>query len=108
MKEWKRGTPLSAAKQIFEVKEDDIRADCFREFDHEKKRDFCVRGIDFEHRELFSDPREGKDASAFAREVELAIETVDRGGDGRCFGGHALGALPQRLADHIDRCLVQE
>ena len=51
VKEWKRGTPLADAKQIFEVKESDIRADCSRSFDHGRIRDWCSRGIDFEHHE---------------------------------------------------------
>lgn len=52
VREWKRGTPLAEAKQIFEVEESDIRADCHRTFDHDRKRDFCMRAIDFEHRDL--------------------------------------------------------
>ena len=51
VKEWKRGTSLADAKQIFEVKESDIRADCSRSFDHGRVRDWCSRGIDFEHHE---------------------------------------------------------
>ena len=51
-REWKRGTPLSAATPIFEVKENDISASCSRDFDHEWKRDYCVRSIDFEHHEV--------------------------------------------------------
>lgn len=50
-KEWKRGTPLAEAKTIFEVGEDDIRADCWREFDHNKKHDVCRRRVDFEHQQ---------------------------------------------------------
>ena len=38
---------------LFEVKETDIEGSCYRSFDHDKKRDFCERGIDFEHNELF-------------------------------------------------------
>lgn len=52
VKEWKRGTPLSAAKQIYEVHEADIAGSCQRDFDHERKRDFCVRSIDFERSEI--------------------------------------------------------
>jgi prolyl oligopeptidase len=51
-REWKRGTPLSAAVQIFEVKDTDIAASCSRDFDHDWKRDYCVRSIDFEHHEV--------------------------------------------------------
>jgi prolyl oligopeptidase len=53
VKEWKRGTPLSAATQVFEVKETDISGSCSREFDHGRTRDFCVRSIDFESSEMF-------------------------------------------------------
>jgi prolyl oligopeptidase len=52
-KEWKRGTPLSEAKQIFEGKETDISAGCSREFDHGRVRDFCSRGVDFQRTEVF-------------------------------------------------------
>jgi prolyl oligopeptidase len=51
-REWKRGTPLTAAVQLFEAKETDISASCSRDFDHERKRDYCVRSIDFEHHEI--------------------------------------------------------
>lgn len=60
MKEWRRGTPLSSAVTIFEAKDTDIRADCYREFDHGNKRDYCARGIDFEHRDLFIRDAGGK------------------------------------------------
>ena len=53
VKEWKRGTPLSAATQIFESRENEIGASCEREFDHERKRDYCARRIDFERSEVF-------------------------------------------------------
>lgn len=52
-REWKRGTKLEEAKQIFEVKETDNGGGCFRSWDHKgKSRDGCSRHIDFEHREL--------------------------------------------------------
>ena len=53
VKEWKRGTPLAAATQVLEVKDTDISANCERDFDHGRKRDFCVRRIDFERSEHF-------------------------------------------------------
>jgi prolyl oligopeptidase len=52
VKEWKRGTPLTAAVMIFEVKDTDIAASCQRDFGHDRKRDVCVRAIDFENSEL--------------------------------------------------------
>lgn len=60
IKEWSRGKPLSEAVTVFEVKDTDIRADCFRDFDHGKKRDICVRGIDFEHRDMLLRGADGK------------------------------------------------
>jgi prolyl oligopeptidase len=79
-KEWKRGTPLSAAKTIFEVKEDDIAGGCDREFDEDRVRDFCYREIDFEHNELHV-MRDGKlvkvekpeDAEAGVAHEEIVI-----------------------------------
>lgn len=53
VKDWKRGTPLSEAKQIFEVKETDVSGSCQRDHDHGRIRDFCVRSIDFEHYDMF-------------------------------------------------------
>jgi prolyl oligopeptidase len=52
VREWKRGTPLPVAVQIFEVKDTDVSASCSRDFDHDRKRDYCVRSIDFEHTEM--------------------------------------------------------
>lgn len=60
IKEWKRGTPLSDAVTIFEVKDTDIGAGCERAFDRGKKRDFCSRSIDFEHHDLFLKDAGGK------------------------------------------------
>ncbi|MBX3187833.1 MAG: S9 family peptidase [Labilithrix sp.] len=59
VKEWKRGTPLSSATPIFEVKDTDIAATCSRDFRHGRKRDFCHRSIDFERHETFL-VRDGK------------------------------------------------
>lgn len=53
VKEWKRGTPLADAKTIFEGNPDDVILSCHRDFGHGKKRDFCERAIDREHRERF-------------------------------------------------------
>jgi prolyl oligopeptidase len=59
VKEWKRGTPLSAATPLFEAPESDIGAGCQRDFGHDRKRDLCSRAIDFERTEL-SLVRDGK------------------------------------------------
>ena len=53
-KEWKRGTPLTAATTLFEGKEKDVAATCYRSFDHGRKLDFCERAIDFERSEMFA------------------------------------------------------
>lgn len=60
IKEWKRGTPIDKAVTVFEVKDSDIRADCYRDFNHGKKYDVCQRGIDFEHRDVFLRDAAGK------------------------------------------------
>lgn len=51
-KEWKRGTPLASARTVFETKDTDIAATCYRDFDHGRKTDFCHRRIDFERSEI--------------------------------------------------------
>ena len=51
-KEWKRGTPLGAAKTIFEGTVNDNGVGCLRDSTHEPKRDLCAREIDFEHTEV--------------------------------------------------------
>lgn len=52
VKEWKRGTPLASATQVYEVAETDISGSCSRDFDHGRRRDLCTRSIDFEHSQL--------------------------------------------------------
>jgi prolyl oligopeptidase len=47
VKLWKRGTPMSAAKLIFEGKETDVWASGYRMRDGEKKYMFMARGITF-------------------------------------------------------------
>ena len=51
-KEWKRGTPISAAKTVFEGLVTDSGAGCGRDFSHGHKLDICSRQIDNEHNEL--------------------------------------------------------
>jgi prolyl oligopeptidase len=84
VKEWKRGTPLAEATQVFEVKEGDIGGSCMRSFDHDKKRDICVRGIDFEHRDVFLrdgaklvkiDKPEDADAGIWDDEIVLRLRS---------------------------------
>lgn len=47
VKEWKRGTPLSAAVTIYEGKESDISVGASRQHDHGKVRDMVTRGTTF-------------------------------------------------------------
>jgi prolyl oligopeptidase len=52
-KEWKRGTKIADAKQIYEAKDTDISGYCSREWGHNNKtRDFCGRALDMEKHEI--------------------------------------------------------
>ena len=46
-KEWTRGTPLSAAKTIFEGQTGDVSVSVSRQWDHGKIRDLATRGLSF-------------------------------------------------------------
>ncbi len=48
VKEWKRGTPLSAATTLFEGKDSDIAVSASRQFDHGKTYDLISHGLTFE------------------------------------------------------------
>ena len=52
-KEWKRGTPLSEARLIYEAKKTDIYTVTGRSWDHGHVRDFVKRGISFYEQESF-------------------------------------------------------
>src|ERR1051325_1752027 len=47
VKEWKRGTPLSEAKLVFEGKEDDVSTSANVEHDHGHLYEFIRRGVTF-------------------------------------------------------------
>jgi prolyl oligopeptidase len=47
VKEWKRGTPLSAATTIFEGKASDVSVSAARQWDHHRTHDFISDGISF-------------------------------------------------------------
>ncbi|MCG8553882.1 MAG: prolyl oligopeptidase family serine peptidase [Proteobacteria bacterium] len=47
VKLWKRGTPLSAAKPIFEGKRSDVTVGAYRSWDHGHVRDFVYRNVTF-------------------------------------------------------------
>jgi prolyl oligopeptidase len=53
VKEWKRGTPLSAARTIFEGKMTDVASFASREFDHGRIRDWVGRSPSFFTNEMF-------------------------------------------------------
>ena len=61
-REWKRGTKVEDAKQVFEVKETDMGGGCYRHWSHSgKTREMCSRRVDFERNEMFflETPKEG-------------------------------------------------
>ena len=47
VKEWKRGTPLTAARTVFEARSDDVGAWAFSERESGTRRDWIVRAIAF-------------------------------------------------------------
>lgn len=52
-KEWKRGTPLTEAKLIYEGQRSDVWAGAYREWDHGKVRDWVSRAPSFFTNEAF-------------------------------------------------------
>jgi prolyl oligopeptidase len=58
-KEWKRGTPLSAATTIYEVKDDDLGATATRDLTPGFERDLVQRVIDFFSSETFVRGKDG-------------------------------------------------
>ena len=108
-KEWKRGTPLSAATTVFEVKDSDISGTCYRDFGHGRKRDVCERRIDFERTEV-SLLRDGKlvrldkpeDADAEIWDDELIVRLRSEWIVGSPPVAHAKGTL---LAAKLDSYL---
>ncbi len=81
VKEWKRGTPLTEAKLVFEGKPEDVAVGAVRDLARGFERDFVSRAIDFWKNELFL-RRDGKlikiekpdDASASAHRDLLFIQ----------------------------------
>ncbi|WP_297801056.1 prolyl oligopeptidase family serine peptidase [Arenimonas sp. GDDSR-1] len=58
-KEWKRGTPLSAAKTVYEGAESDISVGAYRDDTPGFERDFVYRGLTFYTNELYLRGKEG-------------------------------------------------
>jgi prolyl oligopeptidase len=59
-KEWKRGTPLSAAATVYEGKDEDLSISAAHDRTPGFERDFVVRSIDFFTSETFLRGKEGK------------------------------------------------
>jgi prolyl oligopeptidase len=53
VKEWKRGTPLSAAVTVFDGKKEDVASIGYRTWDHDKAIDWVVRTPTFFTNEMF-------------------------------------------------------
>jgi prolyl oligopeptidase len=53
VKEWKRGTPLTAARTVFEGQESDVWIGAFSERESGTRRDWVSRGIAFWNTEIF-------------------------------------------------------
>ncbi|TCO42977.1 prolyl oligopeptidase family serine peptidase [Dokdonella fugitiva] len=60
VKEWKRGTPLSAATLVYEGSDDDLAVSASRDLTPGFERDFVTRAIDFYTSETFVRGKDGK------------------------------------------------
>jgi prolyl oligopeptidase len=60
VKEWKRGTPLSSARTVYEAKHDDMSVAAFRDNTPGFVRDFVTRQIAFYESETFVRGKDGK------------------------------------------------
>jgi prolyl oligopeptidase len=58
-KEWKRGTPMSAAKTVYEGQESDISVGAYRDDTPGFERDFVYRGLTFYTNELYLRDKSG-------------------------------------------------
>ena len=59
-KEWKRGTPLSAAKTIYEGKDTDLSIVAYRDHTPGYERDFVSRSLEFYNSETYLRGKDGK------------------------------------------------
>ncbi|HMC64243.1 MAG TPA: hypothetical protein VKI65_04830, partial [Gemmataceae bacterium] len=98
VKEWKRGTPITAAELVFEGQAGDVSIGAFRDLTEGFERDFATRAVTFWTSELFL-RRDGKlikiekpdDAIAFAHREHLFIELrTDWTVDGKTYPAGAL------------------
>ncbi|TLY49138.1 MAG: S9 family peptidase, partial [Gammaproteobacteria bacterium] len=60
VKEWKRGTPLSAATMVYEGKDDDLAISAYRDHTQGFERDFVERGLAFYSSETYLRGKDGK------------------------------------------------
>jgi prolyl oligopeptidase len=60
VKEWRRGTPMSEAKGVFEGQASDISVGAFRDNTPGYERDFVYRGLSFYTNELYLRGQDGK------------------------------------------------
>lgn len=109
-REWKRGTKLADAKEIFAAQETDNGGGCSRQFDHNNVvRDLCSRSIDMEKHEV-SFLENGKltkidkpdDASFSIREddvfIRIKADWTPTGGSGKTYKNGSL--LTMKLKDY--------
>ncbi len=75
VKEWKRGSPLSEAKTIFEGERTDVSVFGYREFDHGKTRDWFGRNKTFFSDETFL--REGEKLLKIDKPDDASIDSWD-------------------------------
>ena len=74
-KEWKRGTPLAEAKQIFEGKETDVAAGGERQWDHNRSHDIFVRRVSFFETEDYL--WDGKTATKIDKPDDIRVQFWD-------------------------------
>ncbi len=86
VKEWKRGTPLSAARQLYDARPEDLAASAYKDFTPGYEAQFITRQIGFYSSELFL--YEGNqlkkvpkpdDANAYTVRDQLLIELRSEG-----------------------------
>ncbi|WIX78448.1 prolyl oligopeptidase family serine peptidase [Amycolatopsis carbonis] len=73
-KEWRRGTPLESAEQVFEGKPDDVAVVAFHDPTEGFERDFVHRSIDFYRTEVFLRTPAGMEKLDLPDDVELSVE----------------------------------
>jgi prolyl oligopeptidase len=101
VKEWQRGTPLAAARLVYEAAPDDLSASAWFDYTPGHERQFVQRQIGFYSSELFvRDPASGAltrvdkpiDADAFTVRDQLVIQLRS---DWQCGAAHLQKKWPQ-------------